>query len=54
MDVYDNLINYLTKDRFDCLHITEDKNKGNNFDWFWDDKNILQIIWRPEDEDPIK
>jgi len=52
IDMYDNLISYLTKDKYDCLHITEDKNEGNSFDWFWEeDINTLQIIWRPDDED---
>jgi len=51
IDMYDNLISYLTRDKFDCLHITEDTNKGNAFDWTWEERsNILQIIWRPEDE----
>jgi len=49
--VYDNLIRLLTKDKYDCLHITEDIEKGNQFDWSWDNEgNILQLIWRPEDE----
>lgn len=52
--VYDNLTRLLTTDKFDCLHITEDKEKGNQFDWNWDNENnILQLIWRPED-DPHK
>lgn len=52
--VYDNLTRLLTTDKFDCLHITEDKEKGNQFDWSWDNENnILQLIWRPE-EDPHK
>ena len=47
--VYDNLIRYLTEDNFDCLHISEDTQKGNEFDWMWDrDNRLLQIIWRPE------
>jgi len=51
IDMYDNLISYLTRDKFDCLHITEDTNKGNAFDWTWEESsNILQIIWRPDDE----
>jgi len=50
IDMYDNLISYLTNNKYDCLHITEDKNTGNAFDWLWDDTNsALQIIWRPED-----
>ena len=49
--IYDNLIKLLTKDRFNCLHITEDRNKGNDFDWSWSNsENILQFIWRPDDE----
>jgi len=49
--VYDNLIRLLTTDKYDCLHITEDIEKGNQFDWSWDgESNILQLIWRPEDE----
>ena len=49
--VYDNLIRLLTTDKYDCLHITEDREKGNQFDWSWEDEgNILQLIWRPEDE----
>ena len=32
------------------MHITEDKQKGNEFDWVWEENiNTLQIIWRPED-----
>ncbi len=51
ISLYDNLIRYLTNNQYDCLHITEDKNAGNAFDWFWDDRiHTLQIIWRPEDE----
>ena len=51
IDVYDNLTRLLTTDKFDCLHITEDREKGNQFDWDWDDeRNILQLIWRPENE----
>jgi len=45
------LIRLLTTDKYDCLHITEDIEKGNQFDWSWDgESNILQLIWRPEDE----
>jgi len=52
IDMYDNLISYLTRDKFDCLHITEDKEKGNAFDWSWESsENRLQVIWRPDDED---
>ena len=52
--MYDNLITYLTNNKYDCLHITEDKEEGNAFDWLWDpDKNTLQITWRP-DEEPHK
>ena len=48
--IYDNLTRLLTNEKFDCLHITEDKEKGNQFDWSWDEEdNILQLIWRPED-----
>jgi len=54
IDLYDNLIRYLTKGRYDCLHITEDKQKENEFDWAWvQASGLLQIIWRPED-DPHK
>lgn len=49
--VYDNLIRLLTTDKYGCLHITEDREKGNQFDWSWSvEANILQLIWRPEDE----
>jgi len=49
--MYDNLITYLTNNKYDCLHITEDKEEGNAFDWFWEESiNTLQIIWRPDDE----
>ena len=49
--IYDNLIGLLTEGRYNCLHLTEDKNPGNSFDWAWDDDaNILQFIWRPDDE----
>ena len=52
--MYDNLISYLTNNKYDCLHITEDKKAGNAFDWLWNENsNTLQIIWRPED-DPNK
>ena len=51
IDIYDNLISYITRDKYDCLHITEDTNEGNSFDWFWEESiNTLQIIWRPDDE----
>ena len=54
VDVYDNLIGFLTEGRFNCLHLEEDKNLGNSFDWTWDGAtNVLQFIWRPE-EDPQK
>jgi len=50
IDIYDNLIALITRDKYDCLHITEDKQKGNEFDWSWDHTTTrLQIIWRPED-----
>ena len=50
IDMYDNLISYLTRDKFDCLHITEDTHEGNSFDWVWEESiNTLQIIWRPDD-----
>ena len=49
--IYDNLIRLLTTNKYDCLHITEDREKGNQFDWSWSNEaNILQLIWRPEDE----
>jgi hypothetical protein len=48
--IYDNLIAYLTKDKFNCLHITEDREKGNEIDWVWEEQNrLLQIIWRPSE-----
>lgn len=48
---YDNLISFLTRNQFDCLHITEDTTEGNAFDWVWEESmRTLQIIWRPEDE----
>ena len=51
IDFYDNLISYITRDRYDCLHITEDKQKENEFDWAWaPGSQVLQIIWRPEDD----
>jgi hypothetical protein len=51
IDLYDNLISYLTRGRYDCLHITEDRQKENEFDWEWDHgTHLLQIIWRPEDD----
>tara|TARA_Y100000034_G_C6830089_1_gene374617 strand:- start:278 stop:793 length:516 start_codon:yes stop_codon:yes gene_type:complete len=51
IDLYDNLITFLTNNQYDCLHITEDRNEGNSFDWAWDSNNsTLQIIWRPEEE----
>ena len=52
IDMYDNLISYLTRETFDCLHITEDTNEGNSFDWVWEESiNTLQIIWRPDSDD---
>jgi len=49
--VYDNLIGLLTEGRYNCLHLTEDKNLGNSFDWTWSETtNVLQFIWRPEEE----
>ena len=51
INTYDNLISFITNNRYDCLHITEDKQVGNSFDWFWEESvNTLQIIWRPEDD----
>jgi hypothetical protein len=51
IDLYDNLIRFLTRDRYDCLHITEDRQKENEFDWEWvQSTRLLQIIWRPEDD----
>jgi hypothetical protein len=36
------------------LTLRSDKQKGNEFDWVWEeDINTLQIIWRPDD-DPHK
>tara|TARA_Y100000310_G_scaffold293881_1_gene323853 strand:- start:1556 stop:2059 length:504 start_codon:yes stop_codon:yes gene_type:complete len=50
INIYDNLIRVLTEDKYDCLHITEDKEKGNEFDWSWyPQKRLLQFIWRPDD-----
>ena len=50
IEIYDNLVGFLTRDKYDCLHITEDREKGNQFDWSWNDQtNMLQLIWRPED-----
>jgi len=49
--IYDNLVSYLTRNELECLRITEDKQKGNQFDWTWNRKDrLLQAIWRPEDE----
>lgn len=46
---YDNLITYLTEDKFECLHLKEDTKKGNSFDWEWDiSVRLLQVIWRPD------
>ena len=51
---YDNIIKILTEGRYNCLHLTEDQNLGNSFDWTWDPAgNVLQFIWRP-DEEPDK
>jgi len=51
IDIYDNLISFITTDRYNCLHITEDKQKENEFDWSWEASiNQLQIIWRPEEQ----
>tara|TARA_B100000029_G_scaffold311698_1_gene304212 strand:- start:62433 stop:62948 length:516 start_codon:yes stop_codon:yes gene_type:complete len=50
LEIYDNLVSLLTTDSYNCLHITEDKEKENQFDWNWDEeKGWLQMIWRPED-----
>ena len=52
INTYDNLISLITNNRYDCLHITEDKQVGNSFDWYWEETvNTLQIIWRPDDDD---
>jgi len=49
IDIYDNLIALLTEDNFECLHIGEDKKKGNQLDWSWSIQDrLLQIIWRPD------
>ena len=51
INIYDNLITFLTRDQYNCLHITEDKQKENEFDWAWSrDIQLLQIIWRPEND----
>ena len=45
------MITFLTRDQYNCLHITEDKQKENEFDWVWSrDAQLLQIIWRPEND----
>ena len=42
----------MTRDTYDCISLTEDNNLGNSFDWLWDvETNILQFIWRPDDEE---
>ena len=49
---YDNLVALVTRDTYDCISLTEDNNLGNSFDWLWDvETNILQFIWRPDDEE---
>jgi hypothetical protein len=51
IETYDNLIAFLTRNKYNCLHITEDTKKGNALDWSWEaDINRLQIIWRPEEQ----
>jgi hypothetical protein len=51
IEIYDNLVRLITTGKYNCLHITEDIKKGNQFDWSWNNEdNILQLIWRPDDK----
>ena len=48
-DLHDTLIPTLTQS-YNCYNAYENK-LGNEFDWIWDPgENILQMIWRPENE----
>ena len=49
--LHDTLIASLTQDTYNCYNHYENK-IGNEFDSVWDPEiNILQIIWRPPDDD---
>ena len=50
LDLHDILIASMTQYAYNC-YATYERNLGNEFDWIWDDSiNMLQIIWRPENE----
>jgi hypothetical protein len=49
-DLHDTLIASLTNNTYNCYNHYENK-IGNEFDSLWDPElNILQIIWRPPDD----
>mgnify|MGYP003136858133 FL=1 len=50
-DLHDTLIASLTNNSYNCYNHYENK-LGNEFDSLWDPEiNVLQIIWRPPDDD---
>ena len=52
-DLHDDLIASITHNAYNCFESYE-QSLGNEFDWIWDGAiNMLQLIWRPED-DPDK
>ena len=49
-DLHDTLIASMTQYSYNCYESYERK-LGNEFDWIWDEEtNMLQLIWRPEDD----
>mgnify|MGYP001454800471 CR=1 FL=1 len=50
-NLHDTLIASLTNNTYNCYNHYENQ-LGNEFDSLWDpDLNVLQIIWRPPDDD---
>ena len=48
--IHDTLIPAMTEYVYNCIDSYE-RNLGDEFDWIWDNQaNILQIIWRPEND----
>ncbi len=49
--LHDTLITSMTQYSYNCYESYE-RNLGNEFDWIWDEEtNMLQLIWRPEDDE---
>jgi len=50
-NLHDTLITSMTQYSYNCYESYERK-LGNEFDWIWDEEiNMLQLIWRPEDDE---